>query len=226
MANKLDLTGQEFGLLTAVEDVGANKHGKRMWRCLCKCGREKVVCSNELRKGTTTSCGCFKLAAHRTHGCTGHYGMSTWYNMMSRCYNPNDKRYKDYGARGIIVCDAWHNPARFCKWVAENHGRVGLQLDRKNNNGNYSPDNCHFTTCKGNSRNRRNTSRLPNGEPLIDFCERWLGRELISSDAEYQRIYKCWKEQKTLPDFVFIAMRNRAIADLDAAHKRAENGQP
>lgn len=226
MSEKLDLTGQKFGWLIAIEDVGANKHGRRLWRCLCKCGRETVVCSNDLRKGHTKSCGCYDLARKRTHGCKGHPAMPTWYGMMHRCYNPDDKDYKRYGARGIIVCDAWHDPARFCKWFAENQGGAGLQLDRKNNNGNYSPDNCHFVTSKENNRNRRDTTKLPSGEPLIVFCERWLDRKLTSGDAEYRRIRKCWKQENTLPDFVFIAMRNRAIADLDAAHKRAENEQP
>ena len=95
--------------------------------------------------------------------------------MRSRCNNPNRKKYKDYGARGIRVCDEWNNDASaFCKWALDNGYDDGMQLDRIDNNGNYEPSNCRFVSPKENSRNRRNTVYLTvNGETrcVAEWCE-------------------------------------------------------
>ena len=99
---------------------------------------------------------------------------SVWTTMMHRCYDEKRTKYKDYGGRGIKVCEEWHNPNCFITW-AETHGWAeGLQLDRINNDGNYSPENCRFTTPKNNCRNRRNTKFLTiNGETksVAEWCE-------------------------------------------------------
>lgn len=99
---------------------------------------------------------------------------SVWSTMMHRCYNESRVKYKDYGGRGIKVCEEWHNPNAFIDW-AEAHGWAkDLQLDRKENNADYSPENCWFTTPKINSRNRRNTKFLTvNGETkcVAEWCE-------------------------------------------------------
>lgn len=97
-----------------------------------------------------------------------------WSTMLHRCENPNRTKYKDYGGRGIKVCEEWHNPNKFIDW-AETHGyEVGYQLDRIDNNGNYCPENCRWVTPKQNSRNRRNTKLLTvNGETkcVAEWCE-------------------------------------------------------
>lgn len=83
-----------------------------------------------------------------------------WNTMRNRCENPKREKYKDYGGRGIKVCNEWHNVSNFVSWALNNGYEKGLQLDRKDNNGNYCPENCHFVTPKENSRNRRNTKFL------------------------------------------------------------------
>ena len=99
---------------------------------------------------------------------------SVWSTMMHRCYDKAREKYKDYGGRGITVCEEWHSPNNFIEW-AESHGwEDGLQLDREDNNGNYTPLNCRFVTPKNNSRNRRNTKFLTvNGETrcVAEWCE-------------------------------------------------------
>lgn len=80
-----------------------------------------------------------------------------WGTMMSRCYNQNRSKYKDYGARGIKVCEDWHDIRIFAKWCKENGYKPELQLDRINNDGNYCPENCRFVSPRKNSQNRRNT---------------------------------------------------------------------
>lgn len=89
----------------------------------------------------------------------------TWKTMMHRCYNPKREKYKDYGGRGITVCNEWHDPNTFINWSYTHGYQTGLQIDRIDNGRGYSPDNCRWVTAKENSRNRRNTVFLTiNGE--------------------------------------------------------------
>ena len=100
------------------------------------------------------------------------YGV--WSTMMHRCYDDKRVKYPDYGGRGIKVCKEWHDPNIFIDWAETNGYSAGLQLDRIDNNGNYSPDNCRFVTPKTNSRNRRNTKLLTiNGKTksVAEWCE-------------------------------------------------------
>lgn len=97
-----------------------------------------------------------------------------WQTMKSRCENKNREKYKDYGARGITVCEEWHTASVFVKWALDNGYKAGLQLDRIDNNAGYSPQNCRWVTPKENSRNRRNAKMLTlNGETkcVAEWCE-------------------------------------------------------
>ena len=90
---------------------------------------------------------------------------NTWQTMKSRCENPNRDKYKDYGGRGIRLCEEWHKAENFVRWALANGYEPGLQIDRIDNDGDYCPENCRFVTPKQNSRNRRNTKILTvNGE--------------------------------------------------------------
>lgn len=99
---------------------------------------------------------------------------NVWQTMIGRCENPNRSKYKDYGGRGIKVCDEWRTAKNFVIWALNNGYHPGLQIDRIDNNGNYCPENCRFVTPKKNSRNRRNTKRLTvKGETktVVEWCE-------------------------------------------------------
>lgn len=99
---------------------------------------------------------------------------SVWSTMMHRCYDEKREKYKDYGARGISVSEEWHDANAFIDWAIINGYKPGLQLDRKDNNGNYCPENCKWSTPKQNSRNHRNTKFLTvNGEKkcVAEWCE-------------------------------------------------------
>lgn len=99
---------------------------------------------------------------------------NTWQTMKGRCENPNRLKYKDYGGRGIKVCEQWHEASNFIRWALKNGYKHGLQIDRINNDGDYCPENCRFVTPKENSRNRRNTKRLTaNGvtKTVVEWCE-------------------------------------------------------
>lgn len=152
----------------------------RVVRCSCDCGGEATVLLNNLKRGMTQSCGCFrreKMRADRlTHGesakarNTPEYRV--WAHVVGRCENETDKAFKNYGARGIRVCDRWRNS--FEKFVADMGRRPSAQhsIERIDVNGNYEPGNCKWATRREQSRNRRNNR-------IIDVG----GRRLRLSDA-------------------------------------------
>ena len=145
-----------------------------------------------------------QMNSHRTHGYSCDYPKlyGIWCSMKSRCENKNREKYKDYGARGINVCDEWQDAEKFCKWSLENGYKEGLQIDRIDVNGNYEPSNCRWVNPKVNSRNRRNTVFLTiNGETkcVAEWCESikisqytiyWWIRKKGKEYAE-QRIKEC-----------------------------------
>lgn len=165
----IDLTGQKFGRLT-VKEIDFSKEYKRVhWICECDCGNIISVSACNLKKGTN-SCGCLKLELlSKTKG--KHYMTNTkiygvWSSMKSRCYNKNAKSYKDYGAKGITVCDEWRNDfGSFYEWSVINGYKEGLQIDRIDNEKGYSPQNCRWVTRKENMNNTsKNVIVSYNGE--------------------------------------------------------------
>lgn len=153
----------KFDMLTVVQEADRRllPCGKleRMFLCQCDCGIFRTVALKLLRNKFFKSCGCV-TKHHSTHGLARgnkHYLYKVWRNVKSRCYNKNVPEYKYYGARGIVMCDAWLNDAKsFYDWAMSHGFKEGLELDRERNNGNYTPDNCRFVTRTVNTRNSRN----------------------------------------------------------------------
>lgn len=155
----IDLTGKTFGRWTVNKRSGSTKDGKAAWECACECGEINVVNGGNLVRGKSLSCGCFQK--ERASECAIHHGLSKtiehriWMGMKSRCYNKKDKFYKDYGGRGIVVSDVWRNDfLRFYKDMGRRPSNEH-SIDRKDVNGNYSPDNCKWSTTVEQARNRR-----------------------------------------------------------------------
>lgn len=163
MGKFIDLTGQRFGRLVVLRR--AANHGVRVtWECRCDCGNTCEVTSDRLRRGVTHSCGCYhrecvaKMA--KTIGIKhGYYGTrlyTTWQSMKQRCYYKGSKNYKNYGARGITICEEWKNSFdNFRKWAFSNGYSDTLTIERKDVNGNYCPENCMWIPPEAQSRNRR-----------------------------------------------------------------------
>jgi hypothetical protein len=172
-----DLTGQKFGRLTC---VSLHSVGPTKWNCVCDCGALREVRPSDLtkKKESTKSCGC--LAKERIATQTLRHGgrrtpfYRVWVAIKTRCLNPKSPPYKNYGGRGIKICDRWKDS--FENFYADmgSSYREGLEIDRINNDGDYSPENCRWVTSKENARNHRKNH----------FVDTPWGRVTIAEAAE------------------------------------------
>jgi len=202
MSRLLDLAGQRFGRLVVINQSGYTKGGMSTWLCRCDCGAERVVVGAALKSGNSRSCGCLgrELAAssNTTHGLTSggkrHPLFSIWSSMKGRCCNKNDAAYAYYGGRGIAVCDRWMND--FAAFVSDMGDRpAGTSIDRIDNNGPYSPENCRWATPSVQKKNQRRRKDCPLhlGKPMT----RWASELGLRYGTFYGRVQK-WGWEKAI----------------------------
>ncbi len=202
MSRSVDLSGRVFGNWTVLQRAGIGGSREALWLCRCACGKERRVIARHLRNGLSKSCGCLagKLISdfHRTHGMTGTTEHKVWAMMKSRCGNPRYTHYKNYGGRGITVCDEW--ASSFERFYADMGPRPSMKhtLDRIDNNKGYSPENCRWATRGEQNRNhRRNRLLTLNGETMnvIDWAKK-LG---LTQQALQWRL-KNWTIERVLSE--------------------------
>ena len=187
-----NLLNQKFGRLTVIDSAPPrnNKNKTRMWKCQCECGNIVIVDESHLLDGHTKSCGCYANDRRTTHGLSDSRLYKIYTHMIQRCYNPNDKHYRDYGARGIYICNEWYDPKdkafgfmNFYNWSMRNgyHDplpgeprKKWLTIERIDNDGPYAPWNCRWITIKIQRSNMSTNKYIYDGDNVFkyfEFCE-------------------------------------------------------
>lgn len=204
----VDLTGRRFGRLV-VECVYERRHdpnsnnSQLIWKCKCDCGVETNVRGANLRKGITRSCGCYLrdwcAETKRKHGQSKTPVYRIWSLMVNRCHQPNSKQYSDYGGRGIFVCDRWR--ASFENFIADMGDRPSPkhQIERCDNGGPYSPENCVWATQIAQANNKRNTVRLEIYGITKSLCD-WSRQTGVPANVIHKRLKRGW----TTEDAAFL----------------------
>ena len=166
--NATNLVGQEFGRLTVVEKIGSIGNRGIVWRCVCCCGNETTVPTRDLRSGNTKSCGCLRnekiSRINLQHGESHTRLYNVWVGMRQRCNDPNHKSYHNYGGRGIHVCPEWDSYSTFKEWAIlsgyrDDAAYSDCTFDRKDVNGDYSPENCQWADALQQAANKRVSSQ-------------------------------------------------------------------
>lgn len=200
MTKLVDMVGATFGRVTVVARAANEASGQARWSCLCSCGKEFTAGGSNLRGGRTRSCGCAtKEALDRARVVHGEHGTLTykrWKAMKERCYGKRSIGYKNYGGRGIAVCDRWRES--FSAFL-EDMGPVpdGWQLDRIDNDGNYEPSNCRWVPQLVNANNRRN-NRLVEFDGKKMTIAAWARETGLSQEAIRQRLNANWPVERAL----------------------------
>ena len=207
----IDISLKRFGRLVALTcESRRNKSGVMCchWLCVCDCGAKTTVFSNNLRRGLTKSCGCLRaeVSAKRMtkHGEYGSKAYRSWAHMLGRCNNSNDKKYKDYGGRGISVYRQWFDFSKFLSDMGPCPKE--MSIDRIDNDGNYEPGNCRWATQKTQQNNRR-TNRLVsyNGDTLT--VSQWAIKLKINYGSLLSRLDRGWSIERALTTKINIQYR-------------------
>lgn len=198
---------QKFGMLTIIREVEPKtdkKGGKiRYVECVCECGKICKVRLHALRQARVRSCGCLRAEAtkkYTKHGLANRHPLyGIWKGMKERCVNPNSFAYKDYGGRGIAVCDQWlHNFSNFHEWCISNRWREGLSIDRIDNDKGYSPDNCRFVDIFTQARNKRNNRQITYKGKIWHSVAQFCSDMNIPYRRFYQRIKRGMSVEKAV----------------------------
>lgn len=200
-----DLTGQVFHRLTAQHYAYTNsKTGQAFWCCTCSCGGMAIVARSRLLAGNTRSCGCLHkeivaqicLERSRTHGFSNTPSYMRWKGLIARCTNPKNPSYQHYGGRGITVCAQWLSSYEtFARDMGEPPPKK--YLERRDNNGPYSPENCYWATGTEQANNKRN-NRLLTYDGMTCTLAEWARRTGIPIGRIAKRLSLGWDVSRTL----------------------------
>lgn len=209
-AKQIVKPGEKFGRLTVLgrsfrtASASGSSHYQTVV-CECDCGAVGLFMSGNLVRRNSTSCGCFHKeiasTSNRTHGVSKTSLHNVWNTMKARCGNPNNRSYSWYGGRGIRVCDEWRESFdAFRLWSLANGYRVGLTIDRIDNNGNYEPSNCRWSTTREQSANRSDNRLVTIFGETKTMTEWSLDERCVATRASFcQRIQVLgWTAERAL----------------------------
>lgn len=205
MPGFIDLTGQKFGRLTVIREISKEKRSRRKWLCKCDCknNNEVIVRGDSLRGGSTRSCGCLQpeiasaINTKHSHASNGKRTKThnSWHMMIQRCTNPNYNRYKDYGGRGIAICEEWLEFSNFLKDMGKRP--PGYTLERRGNERGYCPENCYWATRKQQQRNTRRNHLIIH-ERKTQCVSAWAEETGISKNTILWRLNHGWSTERAL----------------------------
>lgn len=198
----VNISGQKFGMLYAIKLDSRDRHNRERWLFKCDCGKEKVIEKSSVKTGHTKSCGCWQIENNKVIGITHNKSKTRefkiWLGIKKRCLNKKHSTYKNYGGRGIKICDRWKDS--FENFLADIGSAPSelYSIDRIDNNGNYEPSNCKWVTRKeqnNNTRRNRIFSYEGNNYTLSNLCDKLeLKYKLI-----YDRVTKLkWKIEEAI----------------------------
>lgn len=219
MAPFKDLSGKRFGRLVAIKTCGISKGGGYRWLCQCDCGNEKIVPVSYLTTGQTRSCGCLhtevvikqnksqekrKSTAEwnriykKTHGQTKTRLYKIWQGMKKRCLDPNSHAYKDYGGRGISVCQEWVDSFEaFFDWAIDSGYMEDLTIERKDNDGDYTPENCKWAGVFEQANNKRSNVYLTS-DGKTQTLKQWADELGMNYSTMHSRLKMGWPVERVL----------------------------
>lgn len=174
MDKAVSLLGERFGRRVVIARSANEPSGGATWLCRCDCGTETVVWASSLKRGKSTSCGCAQLDAVTKHGYCRIPEFKVWESMVSRCRNPSIKNYANYGGRGIDICDRWLSFKNFIEDVGRRPSPT-MSIERLENSGDYSPENCKWATPTDQARNKRKYKNNKTGVTGVTLRKgRWI----------------------------------------------------
>lgn len=191
-----------------LKQIGVSFNADKRWRYKavfeCDCGNRVVAFVSNVKSGATSSCGCVRIAVleHQTyritHGMSNSSEYKIWYGIKDRCLNVENKNYRDYGGRGVTVCERWRNS--FEAFFADMGPRPtrSHSIDRfPDNNGNYEPGNCRWATQTEQQRNRRSNKRLEIDGHKKCIVE-WAEESGVPADRIRQRLKSGWSPDRAV----------------------------
>ena len=185
----IDITGQKFNKLTV---IGIASRNPLYWRCKCECGNEINVRTSNLKRGLVKSCGCIHHRGNPIHNYSNTRLYRIRAKMIRRCFVKEDPAYPNYGGRGISMCADWKNSvSSFVEWALANGYSDSLTIDRIDNDGDYTPENCRWVDSKTQSNNRRSNINITIGGETKTLNE-WCEQTGVPSKRAYARVKAGW----------------------------------
>jgi len=190
------MVGERFNSLTVLKELkDRNKNGHILYSCKCDCGNIKTILGASIRSGSTKSCGCLVTKTNGKHLKEKSKIYKTWIGIKTRCFNKNSNIYKNYGGRGISMCETWKDFNVFYKDMGDVPN--GMSIDRIDVNGDYKKSNCKWSNHKEQSRNKRNNNFITykgTTKCLTEWCEE-LNMPLNTFS---NRLKRGWSIEKTI----------------------------